>query len=84
MCLAVPAKVVELTGDEAVVDVGGDRMKANVSLLDKVELGDYVLVHAGFAINKYNEKDAREILAIYDEYFAKTVKEDDDERNEDK
>ena len=70
MCLAIPAKVVELTGDEAVVDVGGNRMHANVSLLDEVALGDYVLVHAGFAINRYNPTDAREILAIYQEYFA--------------
>ncbi len=44
MCLAVPAKVVELSDDDAVVDVGGNRMEANVCLLDDVQVGDYVLV----------------------------------------
>ena len=84
MCLAVPAKVVELSGDEAVVDVGGNRMRANVALLDGVSLGDYVLVHAGFAINKYNPDEAREILAVYDEYFAAMDKDRDDKHIQDK
>ena len=84
MCLAVPAKVVELSGDEAVVDVGGNRMRANVSLLDTVALGDYVLVHAGFAINKYNPADAREILAVYEEYFAVMDRERNARRHQDR
>lgn len=84
MCLAIPAKVVELTGDEAVVDVGGNRMHANVTLLDEVHLGDYVLVHAGFAINRYSPTDAREILAIYDEYFAALNRKTDAEPTQDK
>jgi len=76
----VPAKVVQLSGDEAVVDVGGNRMRASVALLDEVALGDYVLVHAGFAINRYNPRDAREILAVYEEYFAAMEKKRDDKR----
>ena len=77
MCLAVPAKVVELDGDNAVVDVRGNRMEANVCLLDDVQLGEYVLVHAGFAINRYSDADAREILSVYDEYFAQMNKDRD-------
>ena len=77
MCLAVPAKVVELCDDDAVVDVGGNRMEANVCLLDDVQVGDYVLVHAGFAINKYDPVEAREILSVYEEYFAQMSRDKD-------
>ena len=83
MCLAVPARVVELSGDDVVVDVGGNRMEANVCLLDEVKLGDYVLVHAGFAINKVDPDEAREILSVYDEYFAQMKKVADDRNTED-
>lgn len=76
MCLAVPAKVVQLSGDEAVVDIGGSRMQADVSLLEKVAVGDYVLVHAGFAINRYEPEEAREVLSVLKEYFAQMERTD--------
>ena len=67
MCLAVPAKVVELRGFVAEVDIGGNRREASVALLDNVEVGDYVLVHAGFAISKYEQEEAMETLKLWDE-----------------
>ena len=55
--------IVELEGNDAVVEVGGVRRRANVSFIPDVVIGDYVLVHAGFAIQKWSKEDVRE----YDE-----------------
>ena len=59
MCLAIPARIVELDGDKAVVDAMGNRFRARTTLLPKAELGDLVLVHAGFAISLVDEQEAR-------------------------
>ena len=59
MCLAIPAKIVELQGDKAVVDAMGNSFRARTTLLADVKIGDIVLVHAGFAISKVDEEDAR-------------------------
>lgn len=59
MCLAIPAKIVELQGDNAVVDAMGNRFRAKTTLLAEVKIGDIVLVHAGFAISLVDEEDAR-------------------------
>lgn len=67
MCLAVPAKVLTIDGAAASVDVGGNRVAANVSLVPDVEVGDYVMVHAGFAITKYEPEDAAETLRVLQE-----------------
>ncbi|MGQ9620537.1 MAG: HypC/HybG/HupF family hydrogenase formation chaperone [Bacteroidales bacterium] len=67
MCLSLPAKVIEINGDMADVSVGGTVFKAGLQMLDGVKPGDYVLLHAGFAIQKINEKEAGEILRILDE-----------------
>jgi hydrogenase expression/formation protein HypC len=66
MCLAVPAKIIELDGARATVEVPGNRFSADVSLVPTVKLGDYVLVHAGFAIERYRPEDAEEILRLYE------------------
>ena len=66
MCLAVPARIVELEGARATVEVPGNRFSADVSLVPGVILGDYVLVHAGFAIERYTKEDAEEILGFYE------------------
>lgn len=63
MCLAVPARIVELSGHDVVIDVLGNRRPADVSLLNEVQVGDYVLVHAGFAIRRLDDADARDLLA---------------------
>ncbi len=64
MCLAIPAQIVELNGANAVVEVQGVRRAAVVSLIREPKLGDYVLVHAGFAIRKWSEEDVREYNEI--------------------
>jgi hydrogenase expression/formation protein HypC len=60
MCLAIPARIVELEGDNAVVDAMGNRFSAKTTLLPEARLGDLVLVHAGFAISTVDEDEARE------------------------
>lgn len=67
MCLAVPAKIVELNGDDAVVEIEGVRRAANVALIEDPRPGDYVLLHAGFAIEKWSEEDVREYREIISE-----------------
>jgi len=59
MCLAIPARIVELEGDKAVVDAMGNRWKARTTLLPKAKLGDLVLLHAGFAISLVDEEEAK-------------------------
>lgn len=68
MCLAIPALVVELQENEtALVEIGGVRKVVSLMLLDGVEAGDYVLVHAGFAMEKLDRKEAERTLAILQE-----------------
>ena len=64
MCLAVPAKVVEIKDQLAAVEVQGVRRAASLMLLPEAKLGDYVLVHAGFAMQIVEEKDAEETYAL--------------------
>jgi len=60
MCLAIPARIVELDKDNAVVDAMGNRFKAKTTLLPEAKLGNLVLVHAGFAISLVDEEEAKE------------------------
>lgn len=60
MCLAIPARIVELNKDNAVVDAMGNRFKAKTTLLPEAKLGNLVLVHAGFAISLVDEEEAKE------------------------
>ena len=70
MCLAIPARVMSVKGEKAQVDFGeGVLRDVNVSLVDAKE-GEYVLVHAGYAIQKMDEKDAKETLALWDEILT--------------
>ena len=71
MCLAVPARIVELEADRAMVDAMGNRWKARTTLLPEAKIGDMVLVHAGFAISLVDEEEAKktwELLAQLDEF----------------
>jgi len=63
MCLAVPARIESITGETGEVSIGGNRLKANLSLIEDPKVGEYVLVHAGFAIAKYSAEEAAESLA---------------------
>jgi hydrogenase expression/formation protein HypC len=70
MCLAIPGKIVEMVdeaGDVAKVEVGGVRRNINVALLDGVRVGDYVLIHVGFALSKIDEREAAETLRLIEE-----------------
>jgi hydrogenase expression/formation protein HypC len=71
MCLAIPAKVLEKTGDNAKVDFGeGTTREVNISLVD-VDVGGYVIVHAGFAIEVLDETEAKETLNLWNEILSK-------------
>ncbi len=59
MCLAIPARIVELEGNKAVVDAMGNCFKAKTTLLPQAKLGDLVLIHAGFAISLVDEEEAK-------------------------
>jgi hydrogenase expression/formation protein HypC len=59
MCLAIPARIVELEGDRAVVDAMGNRWKAKTTLLPQAKVGDLVLIHAGFALSLVDEEEAK-------------------------
>ncbi len=73
MCLAIPARIVELEGDKAVVDAMGNRFRAKTTLIPQAKLGDLVLVHAGFAISLVDEEEAKktwELIAEIDDFEA--------------
>jgi len=72
VCLAIPGKIVEIDSNKehATVDYGdGTKRKANITLVD-VKIGDYVLVHAGFAIQVLDEKEAQETLDLFREMLS--------------
>ena len=62
MCLGIPMKVVAIDGDEGIVESGGLKKKANFSLMKNVKPGEYILMHAGFAIEKIKDVEARKTL----------------------
>lgn len=71
MCLAIPARVVEVTdGEMAVVDLSGVRKEISLALVEDVAVGDYVIVHVGFALNKLNAEEAEKTLALFAEMGA--------------
>lgn len=68
MCLAVPVRVVELqAGDMAVVDLGGIRKEVSLALVDDVAVGDYVILHVGYALSKLDPAEAERTLALFAE-----------------
>ncbi|MCW3984433.1 MAG: HypC/HybG/HupF family hydrogenase formation chaperone [Candidatus Bathyarchaeota archaeon] len=72
MCLAIPAKIMSLQGETAQVDFGqGVLREVNVSLVE-AKLGDYVLVHAGYAIQVLEEQEALETLSLWNDVIAST------------
>jgi hydrogenase expression/formation protein HypC len=67
MCLAIPARVISVVGNKAQVDFGEKVLReVNVTLVD-AKVGDYVLVHAGYAIQTMDEKEALETLSVWNE-----------------
>ena len=68
MCLAVPARVIKMDGDNAKLDYGGIIRDANISLVSP-KIGDYVIVHAGYAIQILDTEEAARTLDVWNEYF---------------
>ncbi|MDR3074478.1 MAG: HypC/HybG/HupF family hydrogenase formation chaperone [Candidatus Methanoplasma sp.] len=66
MCLAVPGKIVRIEGDIGDVDFGGVIRKANIAMVE-AKVGDWAVIHAGFAIEIMDEEDARETLKLWNE-----------------
>lgn len=67
MCLAVPGQIIEQSGTESVVDFGGNRLTVSTIMVPEATVGDWVLVHAGFAITALPEDEARETWAYLQE-----------------
>jgi len=67
MCLAVPGRIVSREGMMGVVDVRGNRLRAALALVPEAGVGDWVLVHAGFAITQVTAEDAAETSALLDQ-----------------
>jgi len=64
MCLSIPAKILSIDGDQAKVSVRGAEYSAGLQMIDNPEVGDYVLLHAGFAIQKISDEEAEETLKL--------------------
>lgn len=68
MCLALPVRVIEKTpNDNAIVDLGGIRKEVSLALVDGVEVGDYVVLHVGYALTKLDPVEAERTLALFRE-----------------
>jgi hydrogenase expression/formation protein HypC len=70
MCLAIPSKITQIENNMATIDVDGVKRKASLLLLENAGIGDYVIVHAGFAIHKIDETVALETLQLLKETLA--------------
>ena len=67
MCLAVPVKIVSIDGDEAETEIAGVRRRVSIALTPEAKLGDYVLLHTGYAIGVIDEAEAEETLKLLEE-----------------
>lgn len=67
MCLSVPAKVISIDGDMAKVAVGETICNASLQLVDDIQVGDYILLHTGFALQKLSEEEAEETFRLFEE-----------------
>lgn len=67
MCLAIPAEVIAIEGDNAKVSVGGVQKTISLALVDDIKIGDFVLIHVGYALNKINPEEAKKTLQLFAE-----------------
>ncbi len=82
MCLAVPGRVMSIDSDIAKVDFGGVSQEANLTLVPEAKVGDYVLVHAGFAIQRLDEAEAEETLRLFQELAEAADREERETREQ--
>ena len=66
MCLAIPGKVVSIDGDDGVIDFGGVKKHTNLSMVE-ANVGDWVVIHAGFAIEVMDEEEAQETISLWND-----------------
>ena len=64
MCLAIPMKIIKIDGNKGVVEAAGVRRKADLQMLSGLKVGDYIMLHAGFAIQKLDPQEAKKTLDI--------------------
>ena len=64
MCLGIPMKVIKINDGLGVVELGGVKREISLQLVEDIKIGDYVIIHAGFAIQKLNEEEAEETLSL--------------------
>lgn len=67
MCLAIPLRIVSITADNAIAELGDVQREVNISLLSDVKVDDYVLVHVGYAIQKLDAEEAEKTLELFKE-----------------
>jgi hydrogenase expression/formation protein HypC len=67
MCLAIPMKLIKIEGNKGIVELSGVKKEISLALLKEVKVGDYLIIHAGFAIERLNEEEAKKTLAIWEE-----------------
>ncbi len=64
MCLAIPAEIIKIEGTDGIAEIGGVKREVDLRMLEDVKVGDYVIIHAGFGIQKLDAKEAEETLAM--------------------
>jgi hydrogenase expression/formation protein HypC len=84
MCLSIPAKVEKIDGDMALVSVGGTKYNASLQMIEDVQVGDYILMHTGFAIQKLEPEEAMESIRVFQQYeeLNKKLDEEENEKGE--
>ena len=80
MCLSIPAEVKSIKGDFATVSIGGVEYEASLKLVSNVKVGDYILMHTGFAIQKLDPEEARSTLDLFKELDEINRKLDEEDR----
>lgn len=82
MCLSIPAKILSIEGERAIVSVGGATYNASLQMIEDAKIGDYVLIHTGFAIHKLTDEEASETIKLFEEFEEINKQLDAEERKE--
>ncbi len=80
MCLSIPAKIEKIDGDMATVSVGGTEYNASLQMIEDAKVGEYILLHTGFAIQKISEEEALETLKVFEEFEELNQQMDQEEK----
>ncbi len=70
MCLAIPVQIISVSGDRAEVIIGGNTRQVSIALTPEAKIGDYVLLHTGYAISIVDEKEAMETLELFEQIVS--------------